>query len=125
MKLKSGFNIVEKEYESFETMTILEFLGNIHKDEQIPRRVTVNGLDTLLLNSCEQEEMVQFISGLLRKGQEKGLIRPTTTVQFIINGEITKDVHTKIKVRNEYISLEKLFYGGLTRQAPDWVHAVR
>ena len=126
MKLQSGFNIVEKEYEPFEnSMTIIEFLGNIRRDERIPQRVTVKGLDTLLLNSCDQEEMIGFISDLLREGQSKGLIRPATTVQFIVSGKITKDVHTKIKVRDEYINLEKLFYGEITRLAPDWVHAVR
>lgn len=126
MKLQSGFNIVEKEYEPFEdSMTIIEFLGNIHRNEGIPRRVTVKGLDTLLLNSCDREEMIGFISNLLREGQSKGLLRPTTTVQFIMGGKITKDVHTKIKVRDEYINLEKLFYGEISRLAPDWVHAVR
>jgi hypothetical protein len=126
MKLQSGFNIVEKEYEPFEnSMTIIKFLGNIHRNERIASRVTVKGLDTLLLNSCDQEEMIGFISNLLREGQSKGLLRPTTTVQFIVEGKITKDVHTKIKVRDEYINLEKLFYGEISRQAPDWVHAVR
>lgn len=126
MKLQPGFNIVEREYEPFENlMTIIEFLGNIHRNERIARRVTVKGLDTLLLNSCDREEMIGFISTLLREGQSKGLIRPATTVQFIVSGKITKDVHTKIKVRDEYINLEKLFYGEISRQAPDWVHAVR
>jgi len=126
MKLQSGFNIVEKEYEPFEnSMTIIEFLGNIYRNEKIPHKVTVEGLDTLLLNSCDREEMIGFISTLLREGQSKGLIRPATTVQFIVSGKITKDVHTKIKVRDEYINLEKLFYGEISRQAPDWVHAVR
>jgi hypothetical protein len=126
MKLQSGFNIVEKKYEPFEnSMTIVEFLGNIHRNERIPSRVTVKGLDTLLLNSCDQEEMIGFISNLLREGQSKGLLRPATTVQFIVEGKITKDVHTKLKIRDEYINLEKLFYGKITRLAPDWVHAVR
>lgn len=126
MKLQSGFNIVEKEYELFEnSMTIIEFLRNIHRNENIPHRVTVKGLDTLLLNSCDREEMIEFVSTLLREGQSKGLLRPTTTVQFIVCGKITKDVHTKIKIRDEYINLEKLFYGKISRLAPDWVHAVR
>ena len=126
MKLQSGFNIVEKKYEPFKnSMTIVEFLGNIHRNERISHRVTVNGLDTLLLNSCDQEEMIGFISNLLREGQSKGLIRPATTVQFIVKGKITKDVHTKLKIRDEYINLEKLFYGKISRLAPDWVHAVR
>jgi len=126
MKLQSGFNIVEKEYEPFEnSMTIVEFLGNIHRNESIPHRVTVKGLATLLFNSCDQEEMIGFISNLLREGQSKGLLRVTTTVQFIVSGKITKDVHTKIKIRDEYINLEKLFYGKISRLAPDWVHAVR
>jgi hypothetical protein len=126
MKLQPGFNIVEREYEPFEnSMTIIEFLGNIHRNERIPHRVTVRGLDTLLLNSCDQEEMIGFISNLLREGLGKGLLRPATTVQFIVSGKITKDVHTKIKVRDEYINPEKLFYGEISRQAPDWVHAVR
>lgn len=126
MKLQQGFNIVEREYEPFEnSMTIIEFLGNIYRNERIASRVTVRGLDTLLLNSCDREEMIGFVSNLLREGQIKGLIRPATTVQFIVSGKITKDVHTKIKVRDEYINLEKLFYGEISRQAPDWVHAVR
>ena len=126
MKLQSGFSIVGREYEPFEnSMTIIEFLGNIHRNEWIPSRVTVKGLDTLLLNSCDQEEMIGFISNLLREGQSKGLLRPATTVQFIVSGKIMKDVHTKIKIRDEYINLEKLFYGKVSRLAPDWVHAVR
>jgi hypothetical protein len=126
MKLQPGFNIVEREYEPFEnSMTIIEFLGNIYRNERISHRVTVRGLDTLLLNSYDQEEMIGFISNLLREGQSKGLLRPATTVQFIVSGKITKDVHTKIKIRDEYINLEKLFYGEILRQAPDWVHAVR
>jgi hypothetical protein len=126
MKLQPGFNIVEREYEPFEnSMTIIEFLGNIHRNERIPHRVTVRGLDTLLLNSCDQEEMIGFISNLLREGLGKGLLRPATTVQFIVSGKITKDMHKKIKVRDEYINPEKLFYGEISRQAPDWVHAVR
>lgn len=126
MKLQSGFNIVEKEYEPFEdSMTIIEFLGNIHRKERIPQRATVRGLDTLLLNSLDREEMIGFVSNLLREGQSQGLLRPTTTVQFIVGGKITKDVHTKLKIRDEYINLEKLFYGKITRLAPDWVHAVR
>ncbi|PXF60469.1 MAG: hypothetical protein C4B59_09350 [Candidatus Methanogaster sp.] len=99
MRLKRGFNIVENEYDHFEdTMTLLEFLNNIRRDEQIPSRLTVKGLDTLLLNSCDQEEMGMFIGELLRDGQSKGLIRTSTVVQFIVNGKITKDIHTKIKV---------------------------
>ena len=126
MKLQSGFNIVEKEYEPFkDAMTIIEFLGTIHRNERIPRRVTVNGLDTLLFNSSDREEMIGFISNLLREGQSKGLLRPATTVQFIVCGKITKDVHTKIKIRDEYINLERLFYGQISRLAPDWVHVVR
>ncbi|CAD6493688.1 MAG: hypothetical protein LAKADJCE_00559 [Candidatus Argoarchaeum ethanivorans] len=119
MRLKHGFNIVENEYDRFENiMTLLEFLGDIRRNKQIPSRVTVKGLDTLLLNSCDQEEMGMFIGELLRDGQSKGLIRTSTVVQFIVDGKITKDIHTKIKVRNEYINLENWL-------APDWVHAVR
>ena len=126
MRLKHGFNIVLNEYDHFEdTMTLLEFLGDIRRNKQIPSRVTVKGLDTLLLNSCDQEEMGVFIGELLRDGQSKGLIRPSIVVQFLLGGEITKDIHTKIKVRNEYINLENLFYGKVSRLAPDWVHAVR
>ena len=100
-------------------------VNNIRRDEQIPSRVTVKGLDTLLLNSCDQEGMEMFIGELLRDGQSKGLIRTSAVVQFIVNGKITKDIHTKIKVRNEYINLENLFYGKVSRLAPDWVHVVR
>jgi len=126
MRLKHGFNIVLNEYDHFEdTLTLLEFLGDIRRNKQIPSRVTVKGLDTLLLNSCDQEEMGVFIGELLRDGQSKGLIRPSIVVQFLLGGEITKDIHTKIKVRNEYINLENLFYGKVSRLAPDWVHAVR
>ena len=126
MRLKRGFNIVLNEYDRFENiMTLLEFLGDIRRNKQIPSRVTVKGLDTLLLHSCDQEEMGMFISELLRDGQSKGLIRPSAVVQFLVDGEITKDIHTKIKVRNEYINLENLFYGKVSRLAPDWVHAVR
>ena len=126
MRLKHGFNIVENEYDHFEdTMTLIEFLGDIRRNKQIPSRVTVKGLDTLLLNSCDQEEMGMFIGELLRDGQSKGLIRTSTVVQFIVDGKITKDIHTKIKVRKEYINLENLFYGKVSRLAPDWVHAVR
>lgn len=126
MRLKRGFNIVENEYDHFEdTMTLIEFLGDIRRNKQIPSRVTVKGLDTLLLNSCDQEEMGLFIGELLRDGQGRGLIRTSAVVQFIVNGKITKDIHTKIKVRKEYINLENLFYGKVSRLAPDWVHAVR
>ena len=126
MRLKHGFNIVLNEYDHFEdTLTLLEFLGDIRRNKQIPSRVTVKGLDTLLLNSCDQEEMGVFIGELLRDGQSKGLIRPSIVVQFLLGGEITKDIHTKIKVRNEYINLENLFYGKVSRLAPDGVHAVR
>lgn len=126
MNLPAGFNIVGKEYESFEnSMTIIEFLGNIHRNEKVPPKVTVKGLDTLLFNSCDQEEMIEFVSNLLRDGQSKGLLRPSATVQFIVKGKITKDVHIKIKMRDEYINLERLFYGEIKRLGPDWVHAVR
>lgn len=126
MKLKSGFNIVEKEYEPLkDTMTIIEFLGRIHRSEPLPQRVTVRGLDTLIFNAVDNEEMILFMRNLLRDGQGKGLIRPNTVVQFMVGGKIMKDMHTKLKIRNDYISLENLFSSQITRMAPDWIHAVK
>lgn len=126
MKLKHGFNIVEKEFEPFEnSSTILEFLGKIRRKEQLPSRITVIGLDILLSNSANNNEMVEYIRNILRNGQSNGLIRPNAVIQFKIDGKISKDTSTKIKVKNDYIDIESLFSSQIIRMAPDWIYAVR
>jgi hypothetical protein len=125
MELKPGFNIVTEKIESYEEMTILEFFRRICERKEIPRRITVTGLDTLLINSCGATEMVKFIFSLLKEGQNSKIVRPSTVVQFIVNGNLVKDTRISLKTKDGNIPLEGLFYGELTRQTPEWVHAVR
>ena len=125
MGLKQGFNIVTKTIESYDEITILELFSRICKSEQIPTRITVTGLDTLLLNSCNATEMVKYIFTLLKRGENSKIIRTSAVVQFIVNGNLVKDTKISLKTKDDYIHLEGLFYGELTRQTPEWVHAVR
>jgi len=125
MTLKPIFNIVGKEYEAFDKMSIIEFLREIKKGGRLPGRVTVVGLDYLLVNAKDAEEMSTYVRESLRDATGSGQLRPTSIIQFLVKGEITQDTHAKIKLKNEYINIENVFSGGVTRLGKDWLHAIK
>lgn len=115
-----GFNIIEKrEYlgQIFkDKMSIIEFLRQTRKEEELPLNLAVFGIDNLLYYSKEPEKIARKIRDLLQDAANF-LMRGNYIIQVVIDGKIEiVESHERPRIiyKNEQILLYPIF--GRVRQ---------
>ncbi len=81
MNLTQGYNVLLKEEEppeGFVKMSIIEFLREIRRGQELPKRMAIYGLEILLLTSGESRATTKFIRNMFRENnrlfREKGYV---------------------------------------------------
>lgn len=90
MSASPGYHIVTDPLKGdWEQLTALQFFRSISYGEDIPKWVTVTGLEELLLylDGNEETETIVFLNRLLTQTTSGSPI----AVQFLIDGTVTKD----------------------------------
>jgi len=123
MKMKAGYNLVEKrsigkEFEEIkDKMSIIEFCRKLKRNEQIKKMISVTGLEEALALG---DEIARYIRGILVNSV--GMLRGHI-IQFPINGELRLYKEPKIKYKDSEISLTPIFGNRLKQERPGFFHS--
>jgi len=123
--LNVGYNLVERKaigekYEDFEErISIIQFLRKIKRGEDIPKKVTVTGLDILLL---QNEKTSRYIRKILSNATSY-LFKRNPIIMFTVEERLVMDREQKIRYMDKEIRLNPLFGNRLTQKDLDWLHS--
>lgn len=121
--MEVGYNLVErklvgKEFEVInEKMSIIEFLRRLRKGQVIEKKISVVGLDELMLSG---NEISSYIRSLL---VESTGILWNRIIQFPVDGDLVLNREPKIKYRGREISLTPIFGNRLVPKATGYFYA--
>lgn len=121
--LNAGYNISEREsieegkYERFEEMSVLQFLRKVKRRESIPSKITILGLDLLLL----EEGMDRYVRKVLSNASDH-FFRRNPVIQFIVE-ELVMNLEPKVRVDNKEVRLTPIFGNRLTQEDVDWYYS--
>jgi hypothetical protein len=126
MSLQPGYNIVTEAVAETDTeLTALEFFRKLIWNAEIETPVTVIHLDTMLLDT-DEEDRGDVLARLRRVLRESSSLDSLDAVQFLIDGRIVEDVQFRVRVehRNEavYLDVGEMFVEEPQRLSPN--HAV-
>ena len=86
-----GFNIIEKKEYSDQIfkdrMSIVEFLRQVYREEELPLNLAVFGIESLLYYSEEPEKVSREIRNLLQDAANF-LVRGNYIIQIVVEGKI-------------------------------------
>jgi hypothetical protein len=103
-----GYNVLLKEKEppeGFAKMSIIEFLREIRRGQELPKRVAIYGLEGLLLTNKDSRAGTKFIRNMFRENnrlfREKGY-----TFLFVPRKElyVNRDVYLKAEDKKAIVS---------------------
>lgn len=107
-----GFNIMEKrEYSSQifkDRMSIVEFLRQVYREEELPLNFAVIGIESLLYYVEDPEKISRKIRNLLQDAANF-LVRGNYIIQIVVEGKI-EIVETSEKPRINYKDKQILLY---------------
>ena len=110
--MEIGFNIIERrEYRNQifpDRLSIIEFLRKVLREERLPYNIAVFGLEELLYQAEDIEEISRYISNLLQDAANF-LVRGNYIIQIVIEGELFV-VETYERPRVKYKNKEFLLY---------------
>lgn len=110
--MEIGFNIVERrEYRNQifpDRLSIIEFLKKVLREKRLPYNIAVFGLEELLYQAKDIEEISRYISNLLQDAANF-LVRGNYIIQIVIEGELFV-VETYERPRVKYKNKEFLLY---------------
>jgi hypothetical protein len=118
-----GYNFVERKYlgkefeEINEKMSIIEFLRRLHRRQAMKPKISVVGLDEVLLSD---DKISSYIRSLLVKSI--GLLW-NHIIQFPINGDLVLNREPKIRYKGKEISLTPIFGNRLVLKADGYFHS--
>jgi hypothetical protein len=121
--MEVGYNLVErklvgKEFEVInEKMSIIEFLRRLRKGQVIEKKISVVGLDELMLSGGE---ISSYIRSLL---VESTGILWNRIIQFPVDGDLVLNREPKIKYRGREISLTPIFGNRLVPKTTGYFYA--
>ncbi len=110
-----GFNIIEKREHSDQVFTerisIIEFLRQVYREEELPLNFAVFGIENLLYYSEEPEKISRKIRNLLQDAANF-LVRGNYIIQIVIDGKIEiveSSERPKINYKDKQILLYPIF----------------
>lgn len=107
MSIQPGYNIVTEPVAETDTeLTALEFFRQLTIDAEIQTPVTVTHLETLLLDTAEDDRS-EVLAQLRRILRESISLDSMDAVQFLIDGGLFEDAQFRVRVkqRNEAVLL--------------------
>ncbi|RKX52785.1 MAG: hypothetical protein DRP30_05640 [Thermotoga sp.] len=112
MSMDIGFNIIEKKEHSNEIfkdrISIVEFLRQVYREEEIPLNIAVFGIDNLLYYSKEPERISRKIGNILQDAANF-FVRRYYIIQIVVEEKI-EIVETSEKPRVNYKDKQFLLY---------------
>lgn len=123
MNYEIGYHIVAAEVldehgEFDDELSIVEFLRLVRSDERLPMNMTVHGLDDMLISADDPEAICGVIHDVLADGVNH-LMREQPVIQFVVDDLEYWD-EPVIPHRGNRISLNNIFYDGMTQEGADW-----
>ena len=121
--MEVGYNLVErklvgKEFEVInEKISIIDFLRRLRKGQAIKEKISVVGLDELMLSGGE---ISSYIRSLL---VESTGILWNRIIQFPVDGDLVLNREPKIKYRGREISLTPIFGNRLVPKAAGYFYS--
>jgi hypothetical protein len=121
--MEVGYNLVErkllgKEFEEIsEKISIIEFLRRLQRGQALELKISVVGLDELLLSG---DKISSYVRSLLVKST--GILW-NHIIQFPIDGELVLNREPKIKYRGREISLTPIFGNRLMPKADGYFYS--
>jgi hypothetical protein len=121
--MEVGYNLVErkllgKEFEEInEKISIIEFLRRLQREQALELKISVVGLDELLLSG---DKISSYVRSLLVKST--GILW-NHIIQFPIDGELVLNREPKIKYRGREISLTPIFGNRLMPKADGYFYS--
>jgi hypothetical protein len=121
--MEVGYNLVErkllgKEFEEIsEKISIIEFLRRLQRGQALELKISVVGLDELLLFG---DKISSYVRSLLVKST--GILW-NHIIQFPIDGELVLNREPKIKYRGREISLTPIFGNRLMPKADGYFYS--
>ena len=129
-KLDIGYNFVEnqsinsKKYEDFdEIFSIFEFIKKL-KEKKLPDRFTVIGFDIFLyqIDDGESDSLQNYVRQIFSDSANY-LMRKKPIILFIIQEQLIRNKHLKIRYHKKDISLTNIFGKTLEPKDSDWFHS--
>jgi hypothetical protein len=121
--MEVGYNLVERkllgnEFEEIsEKISIIEFLRRLQRGQALELKISVVGLDELLLSG---DKISSYVRSLLVKST--GILW-NHIIQFPIDGELVLNREPKIKYRGREISLTPIFGNRLMPKADGYFYS--
>jgi len=121
--MEVGYNLVERKHlgnefeEINEKISIIEFLRRLQREQALELKISVVGLDELLLSG---DKISSYVRSLLVKST--GILW-NHIIQFPIDGELVLNREPKIKYRGREISLTPIFGNRLMPKADGYFYS--
>lgn len=125
MTLELGYHIMstdaveEHNHETYEELSVVEFLRRVERREELPYDMTVTGLDDYLAASDDPEETAEYVHRVLRDRVNFVLTR-NPVVQFVVvdvehwkGGGVIPAGETKVR-------LVTIFGGSVKQEGVGW-----
>ena len=122
--LSVGYNLVERKsigdkYEEIEEKTsIINFLRQIKRRKEIPKKVAVIGLGSLLF----QDIKMRYIRRILSDSTGY-FFKRNPIIMFVIEERLVIDREPKIRFMGREIKIYPIFGNRLIQRDVDWFHA--
>lgn len=113
MALYQRYNVVADPIEDdLPELTALQFFRSVAADEEIPARLTVRGLERLLLY-IDSEERNTTIGDLQQVLHRSASFEPHAVIQFIVNAGLVHDDRFRLRIEHGgdplYINVGEMF----------------
>ena len=113
MALQQRYNIVsDPEDEGLPEMGALQFFRAVAADEDLPARLTVTGLDRLLLH-LDDDERNMCLADLQQVLLRSSSFEPHSVVQFVVNARLVHDDYFRLGIEhggeNRYLNVGEIF----------------
>lgn len=103
-------------------MSIVRFLQVLSDQEELPRDVTVTGLEGLLYYAEDVNEVSALLRGILVDAVNK-LIPINPIIQVVFEGELQQWEHPEIRYLGKRLPLRPIFGGSLRQRGVNYFHA--
>jgi hypothetical protein len=124
MTLEIGYHMMSSDavasHDTFEKMSIIEFLRRIKRHKELPLDVTTTGFDTYLEVSRDPTSAAEYVHTVLRD-RVNFVFNQSPVVQFVVDEiEHWDGTGPVIPVGEDHVRLVDIFGGSFAQEGPGW-----
>ena len=122
MTLEIGYHVMSEdtaeEHDTYEELSIVEFLRRINQREELPLDVTVTGLDDYLAAADDPQDAAEHVHTLLRD-RVNFILNQSPVVQFVVD-DVQRWEGGVLRIDNTDVRLVSIFGGSFDQEGPGW-----